>query len=44
MIRLLRKITSSSEIFRSAALGSERVKLSLMTDGVYSMARLSTTT
>jgi hypothetical protein len=40
----LARITTSSAPLRSAAVRSERVKLSLMTDGRYSMARLRTTT
>jgi hypothetical protein len=40
----LGRITTSKASLSSAAVSSERVKLSLMTDGVYSMARLRTTT
>ena len=40
----LRKVTNSRAILRSAAVSSERVKPSLMTDGTCSMARLRTTT
>jgi hypothetical protein len=40
----LRRMTTSKASLSSAAVSSERVKLSLMTAGAYLIARLRTTT